>query len=126
VDETILEGINDKGLITGGWNDANGNQHAFLYDSATSNFTPFTVNGASLVQVWGVNAQGFIAVLTDLGSFVYCPKSKKKCPAGGTMDATLGLPVHVAPGTFLNYQPRALPPPKPAKFPAHWTHRVQF
>lgn len=99
---TLFEGINDKGLVSGGWQDADGNSFAFLYDSNASTFTPFTVDGASSVQLWGANKAGLIPVDTETGAFIYCPKKPNKCPGNGTQ-ISLGAPIHVPAGRFLRY-----------------------
>lgn len=100
---TTFEGINDKGVATGGWTDADNNSFAFLYDSTTSTFTPFTVDGASFIQIWGINKAGLIAVDSDTGVFIYCPKKPSKCPVGGGRENWLGKPIHVPAGKFLRY-----------------------
>jgi hypothetical protein len=100
---TLFEGISDKGLATGGWSDADGNSFAFLYDTTNSTFTPFTVDGASMVALWGANKAGLIAVDTDIGSYIYCPKKPSKCPGTGGREISLGKPIRVPAGKFLHY-----------------------
>jgi hypothetical protein len=99
---TGLEGINDKGMVTGGWTDADNNSFAFLYDTTNSTFTPLTIDGATFTQVWGINKAGLIAVDSDAGVFIYCPKKPSKCPGGGR-EISLGKPIHVPAGKFLRY-----------------------
>jgi len=100
---TGLEGINDKGLVTGGWTDADNNSFAFLYDSTTSTFTPLVIDGATFTQVWGINKAGLIAVDSDAGIFIYCPKKPSKCPGSGGREISLGKPIRVPAGKFLHY-----------------------
>jgi hypothetical protein len=102
---TLLWDINGKGLATGFWRDASRNFHPFMLDTRTSTFTQVDVHGAVFQQMLGINSAGFIAVDTDVGSFVYCPKARKKCPGNGT-EISVKEGVHVAPGQFLNYDPR--------------------
>jgi hypothetical protein len=79
---TILNGINNKGRVAGQWIDANGNEHSFLYDTATAIFTDIKVKGATIVRAWAINSAGAIAVSTDIGSFIWCERARQ-CPGGG-------------------------------------------
>jgi hypothetical protein len=105
---TGLEGINDNGLVTGGWGDSSGNFHAFTLDLGTSTFTHFDVKGATVVQLFGLNNSGFIAVDTDTGggAFIYCPMKKKKCPSNGQA-ISLGTPIHMLAEKGLLYNVKA-------------------
>lgn len=76
---TILNGINDKGLVAGQWVDTNGFQHSFLYSSGTASFTDIKVKGATVVRAWAINSAGAVALSTDIGSFIWCEKAKQ-CP----------------------------------------------
>lgn len=77
---TILNGINNNGKVAGQWIDSNGNEHSFLYDSASSLFTDIKVKGASEVRAWAINSAGAIVVSTDIGSFIWCERAKQ-CPS---------------------------------------------
>lgn len=80
---TTLEGLNDNGIATGQVVDEALNNHAFILDPATSTVTWIDVPGSTDQQAWGINKRGFVAVSTDIGSFVYCPFKPSRCPAGG-------------------------------------------
>ncbi len=86
-----FQAINDKGLVTGGWSDADGGNHPFTYDSSSGTFTPFTPKELTgFVTLWGLNNSGLLAVQTDAGiSYIYCPRKKSRCPKGGS--ATVGV-----------------------------------
>jgi len=79
---TFVEGINDKGLAAGFWNDEAGALYAFTFDSTTGQYASIEVPGATRTQAFGINNNGLIAVSSDVGSFVYCPRKAAKCPAG--------------------------------------------
>lgn len=64
-------------------NDANV-WHAFTLDTASNTFDRIDVPGASFTQVFGINDDGLVAVQSDLGSYIYCPRKPSRCPAGGT------------------------------------------
>ena len=81
--DTYLEGLNDKGLVVGGWNDANGNSYAFKLDTTTSTFTSIKIKGATFVSLWGPNDAGLFAVSSDVGNFIYCPRKPSRCPGSG-------------------------------------------
>jgi uncharacterized membrane protein len=80
---TYLEGLNDKGLATGLWVDNSSDAFAFTWDTATNVFTTIHVPSATFVEAWGVNKAGLVAVTSDAGAFIYCPKAKSKCPSNG-------------------------------------------
>lgn len=83
---TELYGINKHGLIAGGWTDQKGNPYAFLYDTATGEFTSLEekhVKHGKLAQTLGLNNDGLVAVNFVNGPFIYCPRKASTCPAGG-------------------------------------------
>jgi hypothetical protein len=80
---TFLEGINDKGLATGIWEDEDSDISAFTWNTTSNAFTPIKVPNATLVEAFGVNKAGLVAVDSDVGPFIYCPKAKSKCPSNG-------------------------------------------
>jgi uncharacterized membrane protein len=91
---TVLEGINDQGEITGQWKDTSGITHAFTYDMTSGTFTSIDVpNATSFSQAWGLNNAGIVAVGSDQGYFIYCPK-KKSCPGAGA--EVKDVQIHVA------------------------------
>ena len=102
---TVLEGINDSGLVSGQWDDNGGIVHGFSYDSDTSTFTEIDdPSAASFTQPWGVNKSGLIAVSSDVGSYIYCTLKKSKCPNPGTTAIEVDVKtIHVAPGKMLRY-----------------------
>jgi hypothetical protein len=88
---TELNGINDAGIVTGYWLDQHHRQHAFRYDMNTATFTSLHPPGTPYSAAWGINEKGLIAMTSDLGSFVYCPKARQ-CPASG-IDVADGEPI---------------------------------
>jgi hypothetical protein len=93
VAQTVVEGINNKGLAVGQWIDTSGGTHSFLYDIAAATFTDIKIKGArGAIWAWGINNAGAVAVSTDASSYIWCLK-RRDCPSGGTgVDA----PVHAA------------------------------
>jgi hypothetical protein len=82
---TVIEGMNDNGIVTGQWEDSSGVIHGFYYTVKTKKFTDLDVAGAAETQVWGINNNDVIAVSTTTsGSYVYC-MSKKGCPGSGAL-----------------------------------------
>lgn len=79
---TVLEGINDHGIVSGQFEDSAAAIHGFYYVIKTKKFTQLDVSGATLTQVWGVNNNDVIAASSSAGSYVYCIKSKG-CPSAG-------------------------------------------
>lgn len=76
---TVVEGMNDNGLVTGQWEDTSGTIHGFIYTIATKKFADLDVSGATLTQVWNINDNNVIAVSSSSGSYAYC-MTKKGCP----------------------------------------------
>ncbi len=76
---TVVEGMNDHGIVTGQWEDASSVIHGFIYTVKTKKFADLDAAGATLTQVWNINNNNVIAVSASTGSFVYC-MSKKGCP----------------------------------------------
>ena len=80
---TVMEGLNDKGIATGQFEDASGIIHGFYYTISTGKFKQLDAPGASETQVWGLNNGDVItASIPGAGSYVYCIKAKT-CPAAG-------------------------------------------
>jgi hypothetical protein len=101
---TVMEGINDAGLASGQWDDTSGIVHGFSYDTTTSTFTEIDdPNAASFTQPWGVNKSGLIAVSSDVGAYIYCTLSKKKCPVTGEAPIEVEVKTtHVAPNKLFS------------------------
>ena len=98
---TVLEGINSSGEAAGQWGDTGGIVHAFAYDVKKSTFTEIDDPAATtFTQAWGVNNSGLIAVNSDSGPFIYCPK-KKNCPGGGK--EIQAKEIHVSAASMLRY-----------------------
>ncbi|HEY3639257.1 MAG TPA: hypothetical protein VGK90_14005 [Rhizomicrobium sp.] len=80
---TVVEGMNDNGLVSGQWEDASGVIHGFIYTIKTGKFQSLDAPGASETQAWGINNSNVVAVsTTTVGSFVYC-MTKTGCPKSG-------------------------------------------
>lgn len=97
---TVMEGINNHGVSTGQWGDFDAIVHAFTLDGDT--YTSIEVPGAeSFTQAWGINKHGLVAVGSDVGGFIFCPRKPSKCPTGGT--AIKVNTIKVSPGKRLSY-----------------------
>ncbi|HEX4296346.1 MAG TPA: hypothetical protein VHZ29_19590 [Rhizomicrobium sp.] len=87
---TEIEDVNADGIITGFWEDADFNEFAFTYDENTASFKPITIPGFPNSGAGSINKAGLIAVqgysadFSQSAPYIYCPKKKSKCPAGGT------------------------------------------
>jgi hypothetical protein len=77
---TVVEGMNDNGIVTGQWEDSSGVIHGFIYTVATKKFADLDVSGSTLTQVWNINNNNVIALSSSSGSYVYC-MTKKGCPS---------------------------------------------
>ncbi|HTT98077.1 MAG TPA: hypothetical protein VMF58_08505 [Rhizomicrobium sp.] len=115
---TVFEGLNDKNIASGQWEDSGGIVHSFSYDIDKAKFVEIDdPNAASFTQAWGVNKAGLIAVSSDAGSYVYCTLGNK-CPSIGTKAITVEVrEIHVAPGKFLRYGDAKTSAPKHAALP---------
>lgn len=110
--QTMLEGVNVKGVATGFWEDADFNEFAFVYDTDAAEFRPITVPGFAQSAAGGVNDDGLVAIqaysqdLTQTAPYIYCPKMPSKCPFGG-FEIADPKPVAMLPG----FTPHAVPDP---------------
>jgi hypothetical protein len=78
---TEFVGLNDKGVIVGGWQDQTGSTgQAFIYDAASSAFKIIKVPGSSFAIARQINNSDLVTIVSDVGSYVYCAK-KRTCPA---------------------------------------------
>jgi len=79
--------MNNKGIVSGQWEDASGVVHGFLYNIKKNKYTALDAPGASFTQVWGLNDAGVVAAsaaeASGTESFVYCMHSTG-CPSAGT------------------------------------------
>jgi len=102
--QTFLEGINDKGVISGEWldNTGSGLPYAFELDTKTNTFTSITVSGSTYQQAFGINNAGLIAINSDVGVYIYCPGSAKKCPGGDAIEVPEGRSITVQGGGWLH------------------------
>lgn len=98
---TYLNGVNDKGIAVGGWDDENFFSHAFAFDTTTNTFIPLNIPHSKGNIAWGINKAGLIVVTSDKGPFIYCP-TKKNCPANGE-EITAATPIHVSSAKLLRY-----------------------
>jgi hypothetical protein len=103
---TVVEGLNNKGEVSGQWEDTSGVIHGFVYDinKGKHSYQSLDAPGASFTQVWGINNNDVVAVSADVSnatqSFAYCMRAAN-CP-GST-------------GHVFNTPPnRSGKPPKPA------------
>ncbi|HEY8696438.1 MAG TPA: hypothetical protein VIM02_02380 [Rhizomicrobium sp.] len=79
----FLEGINDKGMISGAWIDLHDTfERAFLFDMSNNAFSEISIPNATYVFAKGINNAGVVAMTGDGVSYIYCSK-RKNCPAGG-------------------------------------------
>ena len=128
--DTYLEGINDKGVIAGGWDDGVHNEQGFTFDTKTSTFTNISILGSAVQEPFGINNAGLIAVDTDLGAFIYCPQKPQQCPAGG-VKVPDGKRIRVSPerlGRFVLGQGSAHPAPsvEPVTMSTHISHWISL
>jgi len=80
---TVMEGLNDKGVASGQYQDVSGVIHGFTYTVSTGKMKSFDAPGATLTQAWGINNNGVVAVSADVGSFAYCTTSN--CPGANAI-----------------------------------------
>lgn len=82
---TYVEGLNNKGELSGSWYDIDGNSHGFALASDLVTWTSFDAPGASQTQAWQINNKGQIAVSSfdevtgASGTFIYCPGKGGVC-----------------------------------------------
>jgi hypothetical protein len=79
---TVVEGLNDHGIISGQYQDSSGAIHGFIYTISTNKYKALNVSGATLTQVWGISNGDVVAASSDVGSYAYCLKAKS-CPTPG-------------------------------------------
>ena len=108
--DTYLEGINDKNVISGQWDDGVNEVQGFTYDMKTGTFTSISILGAAGEAAFGINNAGLVAVNTDAGAFIYCPLKPNQCPAGGKNNPD-GKKTHVSLETLRH----SVLTPRPAK-----------
>ncbi len=82
---TYVEGLNDKGELSGSWVDLDGNSHGLALASDLVTWTSFDAPGGTQTQAWQINKHGEIAVSSfnettgTTGSFIYCPRKGGIC-----------------------------------------------
>lgn len=79
--ETYVEGINNKGQLSGNWYDTSGNSHGFVLDSDLVTWTSIDVPSGGQTQAFQINNLGQV-VVNDLASnamYIYCPGSAGIC-----------------------------------------------
>jgi hypothetical protein len=101
--DTVLTSINDKRIATGNWDDGTSSlPNGFVLNLPKGTFAPVNVPGARYAQAFGINNAGLFAVVTDIGSFIYCPR-QKNCPATG-FRVPDNRPIRVSPDSFRGYR----------------------
>jgi YD repeat-containing protein len=111
---TSMEGLNKKGFASLQVVDADGNPHSMTYDSGSGEFTTIDVpDGSTYQQAYQVNDKGLVAVITDVGAYIYCPKAAH-CP-DGARDIGEGRSWHAKPGSAFVYDRNGRTGVKPAK-----------
>jgi hypothetical protein len=76
---TVVEGMNNNGLVVGQWEDTSSVIHGFIYTVSSASYVSLDAPGATLTQVWNINDNNVITASSSAGSFVYCMTSKG-CP----------------------------------------------
>jgi len=76
---TVMEGLNDKGVASGQFQDASGVIHGFTYTVKTKKMVQLDAPGSTLTQAWGINNNDVVAISSSAGSFAYCMKTTG-CP----------------------------------------------
>jgi len=94
---TVLEGINDSGLIVGQYTDSNAVIHSFELTKAGKFKVLKVPNSVTFTQAFGVNNAGWVTLLSDQGSFVYCPGTTIQCKVKGN-----GAGIEIADGPTIN------------------------
>jgi len=88
---TVVEGLNDKLVASGQWEDNSGVIHGFTYNTTTKKYKSLDAPGASFTQVWGINNHNIVAASaaesSGTESFVYC-SGTKGCPTAGVVRRT--------------------------------------
>lgn len=80
---TFIQGINNKGEMSGQWDDAAGNSHGFVLDADLVTWTSIDAPDAEQSQAFGINNMGQVVIngfgATGGGMYVYCPKNGGVC-----------------------------------------------
>ncbi|MEK7265727.1 MAG: hypothetical protein AAB227_06465 [Pseudomonadota bacterium] len=80
---TFVQGINNKGELSGSWEDAGGNSHGFALAADLVTWTSFDAPTGTQTQAWQINNLGQIAVdgFDDASSamYIYCPRKGGVC-----------------------------------------------
>ena len=84
---TFVQGMNNKGEISGSWEDAAGGSHGFHLAADLVTWTSFDAPESDITQAWQINSLGQIAVTGTSASsnsmFIYCPKKAGVCNGQG-------------------------------------------
>lgn len=78
--ETQITGLNDQNMAAASWSDFT-QWHASLFDISANAFSSIEPPGAVWSRAGGINNAGLVAVSSDIGSFIYCPRAERKCRA---------------------------------------------
>jgi hypothetical protein len=90
-----------KNVITGFWHDTNGNTHGFELNLKFARYESIDVPGSQNATMVRGNSAGLVALQSDLGGFIYCPKKPSQCPGGG-MEIRASRAISAPAGAFLN------------------------
>ncbi|HEY3779186.1 MAG TPA: hypothetical protein VGL35_14130 [Rhizomicrobium sp.] len=89
---TVMEGLNDNGIVPCQYEDTSGVIHGCYYDVSTKKIKSLDVPGSTLTQIWGANDKDVIAASATVGgvgvSYVYCIHTKG-CPTAGALHQML-------------------------------------
>jgi hypothetical protein len=69
---TVMEGLNDNGIVPCQYEDTSNVIHGCYYDVSTKKIKSLDPPGSTQTQIWGANNHDVIAASTSLGSYVYC------------------------------------------------------
>jgi len=84
---TFVQGMNNKGELSGSWEDSGGGSHGFHLAADLVTWTSFDPPGSEFTQAWQINSLGQIAVTGHASSgasmWIYCPKKAGVCNGKG-------------------------------------------
>lgn len=118
---TFVQGINNKGELSGSWEDADGNSHGFALAADLVTWTSFDAPGKPQTQAFQINNLGQIVVngSDDASSamFIYCPRKGGVCTgkneqAGTEKSAKGKAGLHAPEPGSRGADPDATPPKK--------------
>lgn len=85
---TFVQGLNNRGQLSGSWVDAEGNNHGFMLASDLATWTSFDVPGSEQTEAFQINNLGQIAVVgagpAGTEAYIYCPGNAGVCAGNPT------------------------------------------